>query len=179
MRSPLSLGGGSSPAVLLKVPAQLHLHTHTHQSDSGLLSHPLTSPHLYLCCSQVYVLVFGRLGPPRAIECEREWELLQSFGLKGRQSNKHAKHKLWQPFKTWKWKVEIISSTLITMKHTWYLVVPLWTSVRDLMCTSTFSCTAQQGKPSILQDASQANVHFPCDWVSRSAASEETLRNVF
>lgn len=50
--------------------------------------------------------VFGRRGPPRAIECERERALLQSFRLKGRQSKKHSKHKLWQPFKIWKWKLE-------------------------------------------------------------------------
>lgn len=65
---------------------------------------PLSSPRLSLCCSQAFLFV--RLGPPRAVECERERELLQSFRLKGRQSNKHSKHKLWQPFKMWKWKLE-------------------------------------------------------------------------
>lgn len=78
--------------------------THIHASLTQGFSN--SGPCLYFCWSQAYVLVSGRLGPPRAIECETERELLQSFRLKGRQSNKHCKHKLWQPFKTWKWKLE-------------------------------------------------------------------------
>lgn len=46
------------------------------------------------------------------------------------------------------------------------------------LCTSTFPCTARQGKHSVLKDASYANMNFLCDWVPRSAASDETLRNV-
>lgn len=56
---------------------------------------------------------------------ERRWELLPSFSLEGRQRNKHCKHELWQPFKTWKWKLgHYLKHTCIYEHHT-VLMVPL------------------------------------------------------
>lgn len=79
--------------------------THTHTSLTQVFSHITTPAHTSASAEVRHSVSVWETGPPRAIECETERELLQTFSFKSRQSKKHSKHKLW-PCKTWKWKVE-------------------------------------------------------------------------
>lgn len=164
VRSPLCVGGGGSPAVLLEVPAQL----------GAALTH---TP----------VWLWSSLTPPNqpasasAVRCTCQWSLPGPLSV--RRNENYCNNSAWRrdrakntpstsydPLRPENGRWKIISSTLITMNHIGYVCLNL--------CTSTFPCTAWQGKHSVLKDASYANVNFLCDWVPRSAASDETLRNV-